>query len=230
MAEDYLTDEEQVEAVKHWFTANGAWLLGGAVLGVALLSGYRYYQNYRDSQAQRASTEFGSMTAALQANDGGRSRDIALGLIKQFPASPYADQARLTLARLAIEQGKPEQAIEPLTQVKDSSKDTDLRAIAALRLARVQIDMGRPDEALRTVSEPAPATGAFAALDREVRGDALYAKHDTDGARNEYVAALGSADKSGIDTALLELKIADLGAPAPAAPAAPASATQKAKP
>ncbi len=215
MAEEYLTDEEQVEAVKHWFAANGAWLIGGAVLGIVLLSGYRYYESRREAQAMRASAEFTSMTAALQGNDGNRARDIAQSLIKQFPASPYADQARLTLARLSVEEGKPAEAVAPLTQVMNESKDSELRHIAALRLARLQIDLGKPDEALAITAQP--GVGAFASLYHEVRGDALYAKHDLQGARTEYQAAVSSADKSGVDTALLALKIADLGEGPPAA-------------
>ncbi len=221
MAEEYLTDEEQLEAVKGWFRANGAWLAAGAVLGVALLSGYRYYENYRNGRALRAATDFGMLTAALQGNDGGHARDLAAGLIKEFPHSPYADQARMTLARLAVDEGKLDQAVAPLTEVMNGSTDEDLRRIAALRLARVLIDLGKPDAALSTL--PASGAGAFAALDHEVRGDALYAKHDVEGARAEYQAALGSADKSGIDTALLDLKLADLGA-APASGTAPKAA------
>ena len=49
---------------------------------------------------------------------------------------------------------------------------------------------------------------------------------------NEYKAALESGDPSNVDAGLLQLKIADLGAPAaaPAAAALPADSTNKAKP
>jgi outer membrane protein assembly factor BamD (BamD/ComL family) len=47
------------------------------------------------------------MTAALRRNDRAKSRQIADGLIKDYPTSPYADQAQMVLARLAVDEGQP---------------------------------------------------------------------------------------------------------------------------
>jgi predicted negative regulator of RcsB-dependent stress response len=155
-------------------------------------------------------------------------------LIRDFPGSPYADQAQLELAGLYVDQGEDANAIAPLTAVMDHSKDTELQRVARLRLARVMIDQGKPDDALSLLSgDP----GAFAARYHDVRGDAYHAKKDPQKAAEEYKAALMEADGGaggGMDAALLTLKIADLGlAPTPAiaaipgaiapAPAAPAS-------
>ena len=167
------------------------------------------------------------MTSALQHDDRAQARQIADGLIKDFPNSPYADQAKMTLARLAVDDGQDANAIPPLTQVMENSKDTELRHIARLRLARVLIDQGKPDDAIKTLSDE---PGAFAARYHEVRGDAYYAKKDLQRASTEYKAALGESGlQGGVDSALLTLKIADLGLPA--APAAPSAGTSnKAKP
>ena len=215
MAEDYLTDDEQWEAVKRWIVENGLWVAGGIVLGVALLFGWRHYQSHENETALRASAQFGEMTSALDRNDRNESRRVALALIKDFPKSPYADQAQLALARLAVDDGQLAGAIAPLTQIMNDSKDTELRRIARLRLARVLTDQGKPDEAIKTLADE--NSGAFAARAHEVRGDAFYAKKDFKSALTEYRAALTS-DAGESDAALLELKIADLGAsPAPAA-------------
>jgi len=209
MAEDYLTDDEQWEAVKRWIVENGLWVIAGVVLGVAGLVGFRYVENSRNDRALRASTEFSALTAALEGNDPGRSRQIAEGIIKDYPGSPYADQAQLTLARLFVDAGQQPSAVAPLTQVMSNSKDAELRRIARLRLARVLTDEGKPDEAIKTLAED--GAGAFAARFHQVRGDAFYAKKDYKSAVTEYQAALGSGDPSSADAALLELKIADLG-------------------
>jgi predicted negative regulator of RcsB-dependent stress response len=228
MAEDYLTDDEQWEVVKRWIAENGLWIVGGVVVGAALLFGWRYYQSHENDVALQAAARFGDMTSALERDDRNKSRQVADSLIKDFPGSPYADQAQLTLARLFIDDGQMPSAIAPLTQVMSNSKDAELRHIARLRLARVLIDQGKPDEAVKTLAEDTP--GSFASRYHEVRGDAFYAKKDTKGAETEYQAALVGGDASSVDAALLELKIADLGAPATAAvvPAPPLS--NKAKP
>jgi predicted negative regulator of RcsB-dependent stress response len=147
------------------------------------------------------------MTAALQMNDPQKSLRIADGLIKNFPSSPYADQAQLTIARIDVDSGKPADAVAPLTQVMNNSKDAELKQVARLRLARVLIDQGRPDDAIKTLTEGTP--GSFAGRYHEVHGDALYAKKDIPGAVAEYKMALGTSD-GGADAALLQLKLADL--------------------
>jgi len=211
MTEDYLTDDEQWEAVKRWIVENGLWVVAGIVLGVVGLFGYRYVDNSRNDRALRASLQFSEMTDALEHNDLSKSRNLAEGLIKDYPRSPYADQAELTLARLAVDAGEPKNAIAPLTQVMNNSKDSELKRIARLRLARVQIAVAQPDEAIKTLAEDTP--GAFAALYHEVRGDAFYAKNDSKSALTEYKAALAGGDAGGVDSSLVQLKIADLTAP-----------------
>jgi predicted negative regulator of RcsB-dependent stress response len=207
MAEEYLTDDEQVEAVKRAFTEYAPWILGGVVLGVGGWYGYQRYESHKNEVAFQAADQFSKMTAALQMNDADKSLQIADALIKSHPDSPYADQAQLTIARIDVETGKSADAVAPLTQVMTRSKDAELQQIARLRLARVLIDQGKPDEAIKTLAAGTP--GSFAGRYHEVHGDALYAKKDVPGAIAEYTAAL-AASEGGADAALLQLKLADL--------------------
>lgn len=217
MAEDYLTDDEQWEAVKRWIAENGLWVIAGVVLGIGSLFGYRYVEGARNERALRAAAQFDEMTMALERDDRAKSRHIADGIIKDFPKSPYADQAQLTIARLYVDAGQLPSAIAPLTAVMSNSHDTELRRIARLRLARVLTAEGKPDEAIKTLAED--AASAFASRYHEVRGDAFYAKKDFKSALTEYKAALNGGDASNVDIALLELKVADLSAAPGAAPA-----------
>ncbi len=229
MAEEYLTDDEQLEAVKHLAVEYAPWLIGGVLLGAAVFFGIRYFQSYTTERALKASAEFSAMTLAMQTNDHAKSRQIANGLIKEYGNTPYADQAQMTVARLDIDEGHPGDAVVKLTQVMTDSKDTELRQIARLRLARVLTDMGKYDEALKTLADPMSA--AFASPYHEVRGDTYVAKKDIPAAITEYQTALGAADPRGINSALLELKIQDLGGVVtPLAKVIPADTFNKAKP
>jgi predicted negative regulator of RcsB-dependent stress response len=228
MAEDYLTDDEQWEAVKRWLAENGAWMLGGVVLGAALLLGWRRYQSHEDGVALQAAAQFSEMTALLERNDRNQSRRIADGIVKDFPNSPYADQARLIVARLFVDDGQLPSAMAPLTEVMTNSKDAELKHIARLRLARVLTDQGKADEAIKMLADD--TWGAFAARAHEVRGDAFYAKQDFKSAETEYQAALAGGDASNVDVALLELKIADLAPPPASATAMVPAGTPAAKP
>jgi predicted negative regulator of RcsB-dependent stress response len=207
MAEEYLTDDEQLEAVKRGFVEYAPWIIGGLVIGAGLLFGYRYYESYKNERALQAASQFGAMATALQALDNNKGRQLAEGIISDFPNSPYADQAQLTLAAISVGTGKSADALAPLTLVMNNSKDPDLRQIARLRLARVLIDLGKADEAIKTLAEGTP--GSFAGRYHEVHGDALHAKKDIPGAVAEYNAALGAGD-GGADAQMIELKLADL--------------------
>ena len=228
MAEDYLTDDEQLEHVKQLFAEYGPWTLGAVVVGLGLAFGYRYYNQHMNERALDASAQFTDMSAAVDGNDSAKARRIADDLIKAYPRSPYADQAKLVLARLAVDANQQAGAIAPLQEVIAHSKDAELQHIARLRLARVQIDQGKPDEALQTLSDP---PGTFGARYDEVRSDAYYAKKDPAKAAELYKKALVEADPQSMDSALLALKIADLGlapAAAPTTPAAPTAAAPSA--
>jgi predicted negative regulator of RcsB-dependent stress response len=243
MAEEYLTDDEQLEHVKRLFAEYGPWTIGAVVLGLGLAFGYRYYNQRVNERALDASAQFAEMSTAADGNDPTKARQLADGLIKSYASSPYADQAQLVLARLAIDANQPAGAVGPLQEVIEHSKDAELKHIARLRLARVQIDLGKPDEALQTLSDP---PGSFAARYDEVRGDAYYAKKDPAKAAETYKKALGEDDPQSMDSALLALKIADLGVapgapplsapptaaatPPPASPASPPVTSNKAKP
>ncbi|HTD73638.1 MAG TPA: tetratricopeptide repeat protein [Steroidobacteraceae bacterium] len=208
MAEEYLTDDEQLEAVKRAFIEYAPWILGGVVLGVGGWFGIQSYRSHQNGVAMQAAHQFGEMTAALQMNDPQKSLHLAEGIIKDFPSSPYADQAQLTIARIDVDSGKAADAVAPLTHVMNESKDSELKQVARLRLARVLIDQGKPDDAIKALAGGTP--GSFAGRYHAVHGDALYAKKDIPGAIAEYNMALSTTDGGGADAAMLQLKLADL--------------------
>ena len=210
MAEDYLTDDEQLDEVKRYVREYAPVLIIGALIGAGGLFGWRYYVNYQNERGLKAGAQFSQLSAAMQSGDMVKPRQIAAGLIKDYPSSPYADQAKLVVARMDVESGKDADAVAPLTEVMNGSKDSELKQIARLRLARVLIDQGKPDDAIKLLSEATP--GSFAGRYHEVHADALYAKKDVPGAIAEYKAALAAADSGGVDAAVVQMKMADLGA------------------
>jgi predicted negative regulator of RcsB-dependent stress response len=140
-------------------------------------------------------------------NDLAGGVKLADGLVKQFGASAYSDQANLAVARVQAENQQFDLAAARLTQVIGSTRDHALALAARLRLARVQLSQGKPDEAIKTLDATEP--GAFAARYAELRGDALLAKGDRDGALKQYRAARASGSDT-VDAELLDLKISEL--------------------
>jgi predicted negative regulator of RcsB-dependent stress response len=206
--DDYLNENEKWEWLKGWFRENIPWILAGIAVGGAAVGGWRWYQSHLDERGLQAEAMYVQIADAFGRNDNTTAL-VKLGqLERQYPSSPYLDQAKLLAARVDVEAGELAQARTELQSVMEHTKDKDLALIARLRLARVQIAQQKPDDAIGTLGGADP--GAFAARFHEVRGDAYHAKGDNASALKEYQAAR-AGDLSGVtDSQLLDLKITDL--------------------
>ena len=205
--EEYLNEREQWERVLAWLREQGPWILAGVAVALAGFGGWRYWQNRTQLRDLAAASRYEQVIDAFSRNDVTGGLRLADELVKAFPNTAYADQANLAAARIQVESKQLDQAAARLQQVLASTRDAELALIARLRLARVQLAQGKADEALKTLDAAKP--GAFAARYAEVRGDALLAKGDRDGALKAYREARGNGGST-LDTALLDLKIGEL--------------------
>ena len=221
--EDYLSEKEQWEWVKAQVRANGPAVIVAVAVVFAGLAGWRWYQQHQDAGRVAAGERYLEMVQALERGDRSQALQLLGELEREQGHSPYADQAKLLAARLYVDEGSLDKAADELGAVAQQSKDQELALVARLRLARVQIAQGKADAALETLK--GTDEGAFAARAHEVRGDAYYAKGDKAAALNEYRAAQGTVN--GGSTPLLDLKIAELAADAPAPKADAAAAAAK---
>lgn len=212
MVDELLSDDEREEALRQWWRENWRWILAGIVVGVGMLFGWRHWQNYRVQRAEHAAQLYGEAQTALNGNDIGKAEAALRQLETDFDSTAYTQQAQLLVAKAHVEAGEFAKA-EPLLQaVADKSKDKELAEIAQLRLARLLVQQGKHDAAVKLLQ---PLTsGGFSAQAHEIRGDALVAKGDAQGARAEYAAAL-AATGAQLDRTLVELKLQDIGGGAP---------------
>ncbi|HWK74081.1 MAG TPA: tetratricopeptide repeat protein [Povalibacter sp.] len=214
MVDELLSDDEREEALLQWWRENWRWILAGIVVGIGMLVGWRYWQGYRVQRAEHAAQLYNEAQTALNGNDLGKAEAALKQLQTSFDSTAYTQQAQLLLAKAQVEAGEFAKAEPLLRSVADKSKDKELADIAQLRLARLLVQQGKHDEAVQLL-QPL-TTGGFGAQAHEIRGDALVAKGDAQGARAEYAAALAATDAQ-LDRALVELKLQDVGGSAPAA-------------
>ncbi|HEY4366739.1 MAG TPA: tetratricopeptide repeat protein [Steroidobacteraceae bacterium] len=208
MVEDYLSDREQEEALRSWWKENWRWIFGGVALGLALLAGWNYWQTYRDKRAADAAQMYSQIETVLKDRNIDKAGTLLTGLTADFDSSAYAQEARLLIAKADMDSGKFDDAAKLLREVSDKSKDKEMARVAELRLARVLVQQAKYDEAVKLLESQ--TSGAYASQAREIRGDALTAKGDKEGARAEYAAALAGGDTQ-IDRNLLELKLQEVG-------------------
>lgn len=191
----------------------------GLVLGLGGIFGLQQYRGRGEAQTQKASALYQELLDVARAGRSVRVDEIAAVLAKDYGRTPYADQARLMQAKLAMDNSAPDEAAKYLRRVAEDADSPELRAIARLRWARVLLQAEKYDEALKVVSD-VPKDSAFGARFHELRGDIRVAQGKIDEARAEYDEALKSTEPGVIDHALVQAKHDDLGVGSPPADAA----------
>ena len=204
--EGYETEEQQVDAIKKWWSDNGTMLIVGAVIGLAGLWGWRYYGESVTASQEKASIEFAQVSE--QFNAQGDAHDSSE--LKQFVAdnqgNNYATLGALLLAKEAVEAGDFELAKTQLTELLASNEYAALTPVIALRLARVSAELGEYDDALSTLNSV--ESEAFLVKVNQTKGDIFLKQGDTDAARSAYQTAV-DASEGRVDP-VLQLQLNDL--------------------
>lgn len=198
MAIDEILDEhEQSRRVQDWLRRNGAGLIGGVLLGLAAVYGWRWWQQEQVTRDMRAGDAY---QEALDLVEGQGIR--AATRVNALPEGTYRTLASLELARAQARAGQREPAIATLRSAVP--EDPALREVVELRIARLLLDAGKADEALKTVRGDSASA-------EELRGDVQVAKGRRDAAREAYRRALAKAEVGSPQRNLIELKYTNVG-------------------
>jgi len=208
MAAYDLQEQEQLEALKQWWARYGSAILGGVLVLVLALAGWRGWQWYQDDRANQAMAYFEALEAAARDNDENslaRIQAAAQTLRSGYPTTLYATRGALIAAQALVEKQDYAAARAHLEWVASGS-DAALAPLARLRLAAVLLDEKRYDDALAQLHNP-PAP--FATLYADRRGDVLAAQGKRDEARAvwETVHASLVAEGQSQLAAIVQLKI-----------------------
>jgi predicted negative regulator of RcsB-dependent stress response len=203
--EVYTTENEQVDAVRRFFTENGKALAIGVVLGIAALGGWRYWQSHENTALTEASASFQQATTALTDNKANGVSNLEK--FAQNNSNSYGVFAALQLADHFVQAKDFTNAEKQLNQASQLTKDQNLLSLVDYRLARIQLQENKLDDALKTLDNV--KGDGWMAMQQEVRGDVLLAKGDTKGARDAYSKGLDSKPSQTLQT-MLRMKLNNL--------------------
>lgn len=206
---EYLTDEEQVERLKKWWSDNGSSVIAGLVIGVGGLTGWRFWVDYQANIAAQASSHFSEMASALENSNNDAAIEHANIILSDYKSTAYADLARLSLAKAYVESGEFAKAEQQLGLMIDSTKEKSLEIIARKRQSAVLFQQGKLEQALEVLEIEYPKQ--FSAAVEEMKGDILVAQGRVDEAREAYLRAR-LAQPAAPNAQFLQQKIEDLGA------------------
>lgn len=200
MALDELLDEhEQGERVRSWLRSNAPGLIGGLVLGLAIIFGWRWWVDDLQAKRIQAGDAYNAVQTSLEAGDLEAAAKQASGLSE----GAYAELVALDLAKAQVEAGDRDAAIATLQSANYG--DAGLGAVVRQRLARLLIDAGKSDEALALMADNDDA------VSRETRGDAHFQAGRLEQAREEYEAAMRHLNVASPQRQLVELKLTEVG-------------------
>jgi predicted negative regulator of RcsB-dependent stress response len=216
MSFDVLDEHEQGELVQKWLRENAMAIATGIALGLVLIFGWQQWKVHQAGQGAAAAAQYQALTDAVAAKKPDDALKVADSLRKDYPSSTYAVLAALQQADIAIGKNDLAGAASALDWARQRAGLDSLKSLVDLRSARVRLAQGDADAAIRLVD--ALPKGDYAALAGELRGDALLKLGRADEARKAYQDALSQvADAAAQNRGVLQMKLDDLGGPAPVA-------------
>ncbi len=220
----YQTEEEQIEAIKKWWKANGNAILLALVISVSVIFGWRAWQDHHQTQVETASVAFQNLLEAsqkLMSVQGELSAELvevksvdsfANTVIEEHGDSQYAVHAHLLLAKKAVLLEAYDEAETHLKTVLRKKPESAVELMTRYRLAKVLLAKEAYEEANKVLS--VSQTGSFSAAFTELKGDIALAQGQPEEAKVLYSQAmeLGQSDDSGEGSSrpMLEMKYHDL--------------------
>ncbi len=225
--EVYQTEEEQVEAIKRWWKANGRSIVTTLIVVLAVVFSWRVWQDHQRTQMEGASSAFQEVLEAAEklmnsqevpAVDSIEVKSVdslAATLLDEYGDTRYAMHGRLLLAKKAVMFEQYDDAERHLKDILRKKPELALEQLVRYRLAKVLMAKEAYSEAVSTLS--VDGEGSFQAAYEELRGDLALRQGDVPAAKAYYQKALDlqssvleGGSQAGSGRPMLEMKLFDL--------------------
>ncbi|MBA2711808.1 MAG: tetratricopeptide repeat protein [Tatlockia sp.] len=206
----YMTEEEQLAAIKKWWTRHSNTLTIILSLILLAIAGYKYWNWHQDKVKSQASSAYERLMVAFSNKDDKGIQAYANQLINDYPKTVYADAARLAFAKLQVNEENYDKALESLEYVVKNSKMSALKQIARLRIARLLSSKKAYSEALTELS--VVDDKAYMPVVNELKGDIFTATGQFQQAVLSYKEAITEVRTNGMGNLFLEMKTNELAA------------------
>jgi len=207
--DDLLSEKEQIEQMRNWWSEFGGYVIFGVAAGALLLFGWNYYQNSKLTAQLEASALYEALTEHVV---GGKleEAEVAAGEIgTAYADTTYSAQSKLALARLYMDKNRDQDAADVLGELLAGDSEEAIKHVARARLARILLYQDKAQEVVDLLeSEDNPA---FSAAYAELLGDAYHALGRTADAQVAYQRVLMDPLSQGtVDQRLVQWKVLDL--------------------
>jgi len=204
-----LSEKEQLEEMRAWWSENGRYVITGVVLGVAIIFGWNQWRSSIQTSRIEASNLFEEVMFAVGDGDTDMAEAAAGNIFDNYEQTVYPDQTRLAMARLYMDKGRDQDAADVLRELIVVGDENEIQLVGRLRLAKVLLYQNKPDDVVELLKDRGES--GFSARYSEVLGDAYAAQGNFAEAQTAYLAALTeNQTMRTVDNTLVQLKLNDL--------------------
>ena len=208
MRED-LEQQEQLDAIKGFWSENKKWLVPLVALLLIAASSFNGWNWWQNRQAVKASEALTAMEGALGEQSLEKARAAYKALASDFRSSTQAALGGLQMAKALAVAGELAEARTVLQQVVDHSAP-EFAWMARIRLAGVMLDENNAKAALDALGGKPPKE--LAALVEDRKGDAHAALGNKEEARSAWKAAADGLPAASPSRGLIMRKLQTLDA------------------
>ena len=209
MSNEYLTEEEQIDAIKRWWKENGKSIVLGLVLGIGGISGFRYWQGSVDEQARVASMQFDEVVA-ISSDKKDMFLEKVESIQKEHAGKSYADLSALVAAKKLVAEKDYQAAKKQLQWVVDNSEFDSFVHIARIRLVKVMLQLKEAAAGLELIKDI--ASSSFDSTYAELRGDIYALQNLNVKAKAEYQVAINKINDGDNRISSIQMKSNNLPA------------------
>lgn len=200
-----LEEQEQIDALKHFWRDYGRLIIAAVLAFVVGVGGTQGWKYYKRSQAQEASRQYAKLEDAIAKGDMKEITNVGGDIIENYAKTPYASMAALVVAQTEHDAGNLESAAQRLEWAADNASTDEVKMLARLRLAGVLLDQKKYEEALALLEQQ--VAPAFEGVYADLRGDVLVAQGKTAEARAQYQKALEQSGENSGWRDVVQLKL-----------------------
>ena len=207
--DDLISEKEQIEQIRAWWSEYGGYVIGGLGLGIALLAGLNYYSNSKLEAQLEGSVLYEALTQHVVSGSLEAAEAVANELGSDYSNTTYAAQAQLAMARLYMDKNRDQDAADTLQGIIASDVDEEVKLVARARLARVLLYQNKAQEVVDLLE--GQQSDAFAPTYQELLGDAYHALGRIEDAQIAYQSVmLNPLSRETVDQQLVQWKALDL--------------------
>ena len=204
----YMTEAEQLQVITKWWQRYSTPILIVLIVGMSVLAFYKYWTWHNTKMLTQASNAYEQLMVVFSEHNNQEIKIRALQLLRDYKTTIYADVAKLTLAKIYVDEEDFDKALTLLNSIVHNEKASAFKQIARIRSARILITKRLFNEALQELSMI--NGNSYISIVHELKGDILVATGQYPQAIKLYQKAISETKVNGLGNLFLEMKTNDI--------------------